>query len=414
MDNIKDKILKLQDNSKTGYIFQVDLEYPNTLHDIHNDYPLAPENIKGEYSSLMKKVMEQHKIKENQVSKLIPNLNNKNEYVVHYKNLQLYLEKGLKIKKIHKVLSFDQSPWLKSYIDFNTEQRKKAEKNNNEFEKDFFKLMNNSVFGKTMENVRNRIDVKLRTNDESAQKLANKPNVRDFKIINEDLIAMHMTKKEVLFNKPVIVGFCVLELSKTFMYDFHYNYIKKNYGNKATLLFTDTDSLCYHIETKDIYKDMEKEKDIFDFSNYEEDHFLFDLINAKVLGKMKDEAGGKIILEFCGLRSKMYSFIIHGDVNDGEGKKRKYKKGKGIQNCVVKNSIRHTDYRKCILNYNNKDDVRQTAVVKSIRHKNHQLMTLKINKVGLCCIDDKRYILNNNIETLAHGHYKIEEIKNNN
>ena len=176
-------------------ILEVDLEYPQELHDLHNDYPLAPESIKI-----------------GQVDKLIPNLNDKTKYVVHYENLKLYESLGLKLTKIHRGVKFEESAWLKQYIDLNTELRAKA---NNEFEKDFFKLMNNSVFGKTMENIRKRVDIRLVNSEGKAKKLAAKPNYQHCNIFDENLVAIHMKKTKLVFNKPVYLGMCILDLSKT-------------------------------------------------------------------------------------------------------------------------------------------------------------------------------------------------------
>ena len=187
-------------------ILEVDLEYSKDLHDLHNDYPLAPERLKI-----------------GGVEKLIPNLRDKEKYVVHRENLKLYLELGLKLKKIHRGIKFREEPWMKSYIEMNTRLRTEAK---NDFEKDFFKLINNSVFGKTMENIRNRVDVKLVNNRRTA-----------------------------------------------LIYDFHYNYIKPKYGGKATLLMTDTDSLCYEIETEDFFEEISNDVETkFDTSNFPKDH----------------------------------------------------------------------------------------------------------------------------------------------
>ena len=191
-------------------------------------------------SGYCKKIAEKYKISIGLVSKLIPTLRDKKEYVLHYHNLQLYLDLDLKIKKIHRVLKFDQSPWLKQHIDFNTEKRKHAK---NSFEKDFFKLMNNSVFGKTIENLRKLVDVRLVTDEKKLDKLTAKPTYVSSKIFNKNLMAVHKVKETLTLNRPAYVGMCILDLSKTLMYDFHYNYIKKEYDNRARLLFTDTDSL---------------------------------------------------------------------------------------------------------------------------------------------------------------------------
>ena len=246
---------KYTENSKKGMILEVDLEYPTELHNSHNDYCVAAEKLcvtKNMLSPYCKQILEKFNITIGQVKKLIPTLADKQTYVLHYRNLQLYLDLGLKLKKVHRVLMFNQSPWLKQYIDFNTQKRTHAK---NSFEKDFFKLMNNSVFGKTMENIRKRVDVRLVTSKEKLSKLASKPTYVSSKIFNENLVAVHKIKETLTLNRPAHVGMCILDLSKTLMYDFHYNHIKHKYGNKAKLLFTDTDSLTYEIETKDAYKD---------------------------------------------------------------------------------------------------------------------------------------------------------------
>ena len=302
-------------DNKTRYLLEVDLDYPNELHDLHNDYPCAAEQIKvtpNMLSDYCQRIADKFGIKSGEVKKLIPTLANKSKYVLHYRNLQLYRELGLKLKKIYRVLSFDQSPWLKTYIDFNTRQRTNAK---NAFEKDFFKLMNNSVFGKTMENIRKREDIKLVTNEKQLSKLTSKPTFINSKIFNENLLAVHKIKESLTLNRPAYVGMCILDLSKTLMYDFHYNFVKNKYGNKAKLLFTDTDSLTYEIEAEDVYQDFWKHKDMFDNSDYSSNHQYFDATNKKVIGKFKDEAAGVPITEFVGLRSKMYSYIK--DNNNG-------------------------------------------------------------------------------------------------
>ena len=237
--------------NKTPCILEVDLEYPEKLHDSHNDYPLCPEGVKCK----------------NNVEKLIPNLRDKKKYVLHYKNLIQYLKLGMKLKRIYRGIKFVESEWMKPYIDMNTKLRAEAKNN---FEKDHYKLMNNSVFGKTMENVRNRVNVKLVNNEEKARKLIAKPNYRSCKIFSENLISVHMKKTSLVMNKPVYLGACILDLSKTIMYDFHYNYIKPMYKDKAKLLFTDTESLMYEIETEDFYKDISGDvKNRFDTSDYQ-------------------------------------------------------------------------------------------------------------------------------------------------
>ena len=366
--------------NKMPCILEVDLEYPENLHDLHNDYPLCPEKVKCK----------------NGVEKLIPNLRNKTKYVLHYKNLIQCLDMGLKVTRIHRGIKFVESEWMKPYIDKNTNLRAKAKNN---FEKDFYKLMNNSVFGKTMENIRNRVNVKLVNTKEKLRKLVAKPNFKSCKILNENLVSVHMKKTRLTMNKPVYLGMCILDLSKTIMYDFHYNYIKSKYGEKAKLLFTDTDSLMYEIQTEDFYKDISGDvKNRFDTSDYPENHpsGIPTGINKKMLGMMKDEAGGKIIKEFVGLCAKLYSFIM----DDGE----ENKKCKGIKKQVVESSITHEDYKTCLTT--GKEILRKQYILRSY---NHEVYTEEVNKIALSALDDKRYILNDGVHTLAWGHYKIKD-----
>ena len=254
-------------------------------------------------STYCKKIADQYNISLGLVHKLIPTLKNKEKYVLHYKTLQLYIDLGLKVTKDFE---FNQSPWMKPYIDLNTHKRTYAKK---AFEKDFFKLMNNSVFGKTMENLRKRVDVRLVTDEKKLLKLTSKPTYISSKIFNKNLVAVHKIKETLTLNRPSYVGMRILDLSKTLMYDFHYIYIKQKYNNKAKLLFTDTDSLTYEIKTTDVYKDFWNDKNKFDSSDYSKDSKFYDEKNKKVIDKFKDEAGSFVIKEFIGLRSKRYSYI---------------------------------------------------------------------------------------------------------
>ena len=297
----KINLAQYNEDSNKGLLIEVDLEYPKELHDLHNDYPLAAERVRvnnNMLSKYCKRIATKYNISTGLVHKLIPTLSNKEKYVLHYRNLQLYLDLGLKVNKVHRVLEFNQSPWLKQYIQFNTLKRTQAK---NSFEKDFFKLMNNSVFGKTMENIRKRVDVRLVTDEKKLLKMASKPTYVSSKIFNENLVAVHKIKETLTLNRPAYVGMCILDLSKTLMYDFHYNYIKEKYGDKAKLLFTDTDSLTYEIEAEDVYQDFWNDKDRFDNSDYPESSPYFDKTNKKVIGKFKDEAAGIPITEFVGL-----------------------------------------------------------------------------------------------------------------
>jgi len=220
--------------------------------------------------------------------------------------------------------------------------------------------MNNSVFGKTMENIRNRVDVRLRTSEKSAEKLVMKPNYERTTIFSEDLIAIHMKKTELVFNKPVYLGMLILDISKTLMFDFHYTYMKVKYGDDCKLLMTDTDSLMYEVKTKDFCKDIKEDvQERFDISNFPQNHSSrFLRMNKKVPGKFKDECGGEPISEFCGLRAKLYAFKKFGEEE---------KRCKGVKKPIVSKSIHLEDYKRCL--FTGKEEHRKMNVIRSREHE---------------------------------------------
>jgi len=247
----KFNINNVDTQGEKGYIIECNLEYSDELHDLHNDLPVAPENLqmkglkKSDWQMTIQKELD---IKDTKVRKLVPNLMNKTNYILHSRNLKYYLKLGLKLTKVHRVMEFKQKRWLKPYIDFNTEKRTLATKNGDDFGKDFFKLMNNAVFGKTMESVRNRIDYEITCDVERAKKLTACPRYTSHQIIRSEkendggLVGFCRNKSVIKLNKPLYVGLSILDNSKLTMYNFHYEYIKKKYNDKAKLLFTDTDS----------------------------------------------------------------------------------------------------------------------------------------------------------------------------
>ena len=292
-----DEVDKMNDDLNVGYIVECDLEYPKELHNLHNDLSVAPERLCVDESMLSewqknykKEERTDGKIILGKVEKLIPNLNDKKKYILHSKNLEYYIKLGLKLTKVHRVMRFHQSRWLKPYIEFNTKQRTLASKNKDKFGKNLFKLMNNSVFGKTMENVRNRIDFELVVDEKRMKKVSCDPRFSGCNIIRGEtesdngLVGVKRVKNIIKLDKPVYVGLSILDISKLTMYKFHYEYMKPKYGDKCKLLFTDTDSLCYHVECEDLYKDMNNNKDRFDLSNYDKNHWLFDDSNESQSG----------------------------------------------------------------------------------------------------------------------------------
>ena len=224
------------EDSDKGYILEVDVKYPRKLHDLHS------------HSLFLSKRMKIDKCK-----KLVCNLRNKKKYVVHIRSLKQALNHGLKLKNVHRIIEFNQEAWLKPYIDMNTKLRKIVK---NDFEKDFFKLMNNVVFGKTMENVRKHRDIKLVTTDKKRSKLVSEPNYHTINLISENLSIIEMRRTKVKMNKPIYLGLSILEISKLLMYKFWYDYMKPKYGDNVKLCYMDTDSFIMNIKTEDFYKDI--------------------------------------------------------------------------------------------------------------------------------------------------------------
>ena len=215
----------------------------------------------------------------------------------------------------------------------------------NDFEKDFFKLMNNSVFGKTMENVRNHRDIRVVTTDKRRSILASEPNYHSSKCISKDLMIMEMKKVEVKMNKPIYLGQAILDISKTLMYEFWYDYIKPKHNEKAKLCYMDNDSFIIHIETEDFYKDIAQDVNKwFDTSGYDKNDKrpLPIGINKKVIGMFKDELNGKIVAKLCGPRSKTYAYKMNDDIEK--------KKAKGTKKCVVKRRLKFDDYTDSLFN----------------------------------------------------------------
>lgn len=394
-----DTIMELGDDDEYGYLLEVDLEYPKELHDLHSDYPVCAEKKKipaswiSPYNRMLRE-QNGEKVKDSNVVKLVPNLYDKEKYVIHYRTLKQVLSLGLKLKKVWRVLGFRQSKWLEPYINFCTEKRMAAK---NKFEKDYYKLMANIVYGKTMENVRKRMRFELSRSEFKAIKLASKPEYISCKKFNEVLCGHHLRKIEVVMDKPIYVGCCVLELSKMVMYEFHYNYIKEKYGDKAKLIKTDTDSLEYFIECEDLYKDMFDDRDRFDLSDFPKDERNYnDKTNMKVPGKMKDESEGIPIMEVAALKAKTYSNRMW-DGNKIKDKKR----GKGFTHTVTNDIIQHEGYVDCVLG-----GAIIQADMHSIRSYDHRLHTIRLTK-STYGYDDKRWVMDDGISTLAHGHYKI-------
>ena len=366
---------ELATRTDKGNLLEVDVSSPKELHNQHNDLPFMCERMEI-----------------NGVEKLVPNLRDKKNYVIHIQALNQALQHGLRLHRIHRAIEFNQSPWLKTYIDFNTQLRTAA---TNDFEKDFFQLMNNSVFGKTMENIRKHRNIKLVTTEEKYLRTVMKPNFKSGVLFGENLMGCEMGKIKVVMNKPVYLSQAILDLSKIVMYEFHYDYMVPKYGlEKLKLCYMDTDSLVYDIKTEDFYEDIANDLEArFDTSVYSKTDFrpLPIGLNKKVIGLMKDELGGKIMTEFVALRLKLYSYKKLDGSED--------KKCKGIKKCVVKKTLTFEDYKTCF--FNDSTEYRSQLMFRSAKHEVH---TIEVNKVALNRDDDKRISRKDRISTFARGH----------
>ena len=382
-------------DSDKGHILEVDLTYPKELHDFHNEYPYCCEHTTltdKVLSPYAKHIAEKHELTIGKSSKLISSLTDKTRYVIHEMNLKQAVDAGLKLTKIHRVVEFNQKPWMKNFIDFNINKRKESK---NEFEKGFFKIMCNATYGRTLMNLRKRQNISLINDATKLNDLVKKPNFISSKIFNENLVAVHNIKQKLYMNQPIYVGFSILDLSKYHMYNFHYGFVKNKYGSDAKLLFTDTDSLCYEITTDDFYRDMFDNKEQFDLSDMKLEQFK-NSENKKVVGKFKDETQGIPICEFIGLRSKMYSIKLDDDSEK--------KTAKGIVRNVIKKHLKHENYKQIL-----DSGGRMNSSMKMIRSFDHDIYTVNVIKVSLSAYDDKRYILDDGVTSHAYGHFRIDE-----
>ena len=385
------------DESK-GFLIEADIAYPKSLHDSHNDFPLCPEHVAPQYdelSNLQKELIELYNLpKQSKLKKLIPNLKDKEKYVLSGTTLQLYVDLGLQIKKIHRIISYDQSRWLEPFISFNTNKRAEAK---DKFTQDFLKLTNNSCYGKSSEATRGHKNVSFTKEAKMLRKWVALPTFHSFDIFDHGLVVVEKRKALVTLNRPIFCGSVILDRSKEVMYSFFYEVLKKRYGENVRLLGTDTDSLMLAIQTEDLYDDMKEMEEWFDTSAYPTDHKCFSLQNRKKLGKFKDEMNSVPIVVFCGLKAKMYSF----KTVDGYMKAV----GKGIPRRSLKEEITHEDYEDTVINHT----MKYVSFKKIGTDRHHHLYTLSGVRRGLTAYDDKRIFIEGSHRTFAFGHYKVNK-----
>ena len=301
------EILNCPDGNPVGYFVEVDLHYPASLHDYHQDFPLAPsKNIVEDdwLSDYQVNLRESHNLPPSKVPKLLQTFFDKDHYVLHYKLLKLYVNLGLVVKKMHRVLQFTQNNWLTPYITLNSEKRQAA---SNKFEESFYKLMNNAVYGKNCESKRRRMKIELTRDARRTLTIVSKFEFEKFKVFGENMAALSSRPRKIYWDTPTIVGATILDLAKYYMYQFHYGTMRSSFD--CRLLYSDTDSLLYRINCEDLYRELKESNvlDQFDFSNYPEDHELYSEENKRVVLKFKDEFAGDYIKEFICLKPKLYS-----------------------------------------------------------------------------------------------------------
>lgn len=375
---LNDPLLSIPVDDPIGYVFEVDLEYPTTLHDLHNAYPLAPEHTD---------------------KKLMLTLNNKNNYIVHLTTLQLYIKAGLIVTKVHRILQFSQSRWMEKYILNNTLLRSQSPKDSPE--SSFFKLMNNAVYGKTMENVKKRKEFKIARSITKLNSLTSKFLYQNHKIFSENLVIVTLKPYHIILDKPIYLGFCILDISKYIMYNLYYNMFKKHLGDEITLLYTDTDSLIVKISNGPLFKSNMK--------------YVTPHIDPVVLGRLKDEYPDSTITSYIGLKAKSYAIKITEETDDLTqiiNTEKIINKGISLNSC--KPALNYDSF------YNILHEQQQEiyANITKIMSKSHNLFTIDTIKSALNNFDTKRIDCVSQpqtpIKTVAPGHYSLKLDSGNN
>jgi hypothetical protein len=380
-----------------GFVAEVDLIIPPHLHDILDDLPLAPEKSKTSkewMTPYMESMLDGARYQASE--KLLLTHLPKFHYVVHFALLQFYVKMGVVINKIHRIVTFQQSSFFEPYITFNSKQRQLA---TTEFSKDFFKLKNNSLFGKTMENVRCRMDMRLCQTAERLRTYSSKPLFKSVKMFSPELVGVQLLKEEVLLDRPVYIRQAVLDLSKLVIYELRYkslSHYAQRFGGSITIAGGDTDSFFVMLKGISLNQQLLPAMAIdglLDSSNYPSSHPLYSSTNKARLGCVKDEGAGEVWKEWVLLKPKCYSMCT---VNEHE-----HKRAKGVQRSVVANEIYHKDY--VAIFEGCQDDYRSVRRFSSTRHT---ITTVEQRKKALSLWEDKRAWISLN-ESKAYGHHSL-------
>lgn len=391
-----------------GYFTEVSLEYPETIWEKTKTYPLCPQSLNindAILSPYQKSVLKKlYGLKSYKSKKLTATFFPRSKIVLHALALQFYLKSGMILKEVHRIIKFKQKKFMAPWVEFCTQKRSESK---NDFEKNFWKLQVNSVYGKTIENVENRCKVTICTLDTEFSLKLNSPLYMRHQIINPDLVIVFEHYEKLHVKRPYYIGFAILEISKLIMYDFYYNVLQEHFGEKGvSLIYTDTDSLAVQIKTVDVIKDFQKLSFHMDFSNLDSAHPLYDPKNKAQLFKFKEEFGFKPLSRLCALKSKVYSFELACEHDVGMGsqgaclfcRNKRYNplninRLKGIQKRTAR-QIHFEKYLKCV-----KEPYIQRNTVNQICSKRQKLSTITVNKISLSSFDDKRYVFNCGIHT---------------
>ena len=392
-------------NSDFTYLIEADLSYPADIHDQTKDFPFAPEKLNvpsSMYSDEMLELLKNEVTNPKAISrhtKLMLTQFDKEEYVIHVRLLQFYVEQGMIITRINRILRFTQAPMMKEYIQYNSIKRQAAI---NDFEKDFYKLKNNALYGKTVENKRRRLNFKLANSPKKLLKYSSNPSFYSSVIFNENLVGCHLLKEMCVLDKPIFIGQAVLDIAKLIMYKLYYVKMKeyeRKLNCKIEVVGSDTDSLFLEIKDCSVYEKLlpaMMEDDLLDTSNFPKDHQLYSIKNKARLGCVKDESGGEPYYEWILLKPKSYSL-------KSLVRKIEYKKAKGVKRATVAKVLNHDKY-KCAYIQKKALYVKQ----RRISSKNHFLSTIDFTKKSLSAFENKRYWVNANY-SLPFGHYSLNQ-----
>ena len=396
-------IMAVDGDSELGYGLEVDLEYPEHLHYLHNDLPLAPEttnifyNDLSTYSKECLKVSHKGNPLRYKSQKLCGNFKDKTRYFTHIKNLKFYIQHGLKVTKIHRIIKFDQVAFAKNFIDFCALKRKMSKSN---FKSRVAKLVANATYGRYIMNVRNHTEVRLLSKSTTIEKYMGNPRFQSYRILNDNLIAMFLKKKTVTLDKHWSVGWTILELSKLAMFELYYEVILPSFGRKnVDIVMSDTDSFIFHIRGFTLETINEKLQNVMDFSNYPKESQYYDTKRAKVPGFVKNEVPDAIITEIAAPKSKCYAYKTRSD----NGHESEEKKCKGVTKARVKR-LKFESYKKCIT-----DITAIKATSSRIAVKNHRISTVKQLRLCLSSFDDKRYLLNCGKHSVPHKNANVSQ-----